>query len=260
LSYVDSHIHLADVGYADLADSILRAPKNRDIKFLLSNATDYETSLETISIARKHEGRVLAAIGVHPSTIVQNHQQPLEKFEELIDADKAHVAAIGEIGLDGQYSQDPEKKADQLQIFKFFLELAERKRLPVVVHSRLAIDEALDALTSFNLTGVLMHWYSGPPDKLKLLKDRGYMISIGPSVAYAKRIVEIARAADLSTLLTETDGPVKYRGPFEDRMTEPAFVIDVVQKLSEIRSEEVDAIRDAVLQNFLAFLHGNGHR
>ncbi|MGO9644728.1 MAG: TatD family hydrolase, partial [Candidatus Bathyarchaeia archaeon] len=215
--------------------------------------------VKTVSIARQHEGRVFAAIGIHPWTIVQNVQQPVEKFEELIEADKSHVSAIGEIGLDGQYTQDEDKKSHQLEIFKFFLQLAERKKLPVVVHSRLAVEEMLEILPSFNLTRVLMHWYSGPTEKLRIIKDRGYLISIGPSVTYTKRIAEIARTADLATILTETDGPVPYHGPFEGRRTEPFFVVDVVQKLSEIRNEGSETIRDAVRQNFLRFIGQNVH-
>jgi len=257
MSYVDAHIHLADSGYQDDLESILRGEANEIVQSLLSNGTDYETSVKTISISRQYEGRVFAAIGIHPWTIVQNVRQPVEKFEDLIEADNSHVYAIGEIGLDGQYTQDIDKKNHQLEIFKFFLELAERKKLPVVVHSRLAAEETLELLPSFNLTRVLMHWYSGPTEKLRVIKDRGYLISIGPSVTYTKRISEIARIADLATILTETDGPVQYHGPFKGRRTEPFFVVDVVQKLSEIRNEQVEIIRDAVRSNFLRFIGQN---
>ena len=259
MSYVDAHVHLADSGYHDDLESILRGEANEIVRNLLSNGTDYETSVKTISISRQHEGRVFAAIGIHPWTIVQNIQQPVEKFEELIEADKSHVSAIGEIGLDGQYTQDEDKKSHQLEIFKFFLHLAERKKLPVVVHSRLAVEEMLEILPSFNLTRVLMHWYSGTTEKLRIIKDRGYLISIGPSVTYTKRIAEIARTADLATILTETDGPVPYHGPFEGRRTEPFFVVDVVQKLSEIRNEGSDTVRDAVRRNFLRFIGQSMH-
>ena len=259
MSYVDAHVHLADPGYQEDLESILRCEANQIVQNLLSNATDYETSVKTVSISRKHEGRVFAAVGIHPWTIVQNLQQPVEKFQSLIEADKHHISAIGEIGLDGQYSQDEDNRNRQREIFKFFLQLAERKKLPVVVHSRLAVDETLEILSSFNLTGVLMHWYSGPIDKLRVIRDRGYLISIGPSVTYTKRIAEIARTADRATILTETDGPVQYYGPFKGKRTEPFFVVDVVKKLSEIRNEPPDTIRDVVLHNFHRFTGRNGY-
>src|SRR5208337_734802 len=259
MSYVDAHIHLADSGYHDDLETILHGEANEVVQNLLSNATDYETSLKTISISRQHEGRVFAAIGIHPWTIIQNVQQPVEKFEELIEAEKSHISAIGEIGLDGQYSQDEDKKNRQLEIFKFFLALAELKKLPVVVHSRLAVEETLEILPSFNLTGVLMHWYSGPTEKLRIIKDRGYLISVGPSVTYTKRISEIARTADLATILTETMAQSSITAPSKKRRTEPSFVVDVVQKLSEIRNEGSDTVRDAVRRNFLRFIGQSMH-
>jgi TatD DNase family protein len=130
------------------------------------------------------------------------------------------------------------------------LGVAEKRRLPVVVHSRLAVDELLDELTRFNPPRVLLHWYDGPPEKLELIKDLGYLISIGPALLYSKRIAEIARKADLGIVLSETDGPVPHHGPFKGRMTQPSFVIDVVRNLAEIKSESVETVRDAIWTNF----------
>lgn len=256
MSYVDAHLHLADVGYQGQVESIIRDETNRKVKFLLSNGTDYQTSIETIELARRYAGRVLAAVGVHPMTVVRGDRElRLGDFENLVCANKFHVTAIGEVGMDGQYSQDEHKKQRQLEAFRFFLTLAERNRMPVVIHSRLAVDEVFQTLSSFNLSRVLMHWYSGPVDKLGLIQDRGYLISVGPSISYSKSIIEIARKADLRTILTETDGPVNYHGQFEGKKTQPSFVVEVVRKIAEVRAEQPEKIRDAIWQNFLRFIH-----
>jgi len=169
-------------------------------------------------------------------------------FEQLVE--EKNVRAIGEIGLDGQYPQDDAKREQQRAVFLFFLTLAERKGLPVMIHSRLAIDEILGILPSFRLVRVLLHWYSGPSENLPLIKDRGYLISVGPSILYSKRAAEIARQADHSIILTETDGPVSFYGPFKGKTTRPSFVIDVVNKLAEIKNKTVEEIRDSVWNNF----------
>lgn len=80
---------------------------------------------------------------------------------------------------------------------------------------------------------------------------------MGPSLLYSRRIAEIARKADFSMILSETDGPVSYHGPFEGKMTQPSFVIDVIRKLAEIRSERVETIRNAVWTNFQRFLQSD---
>ena len=203
-----------------------------------------------MSLAKRYGGNVLAAVGVHPWTVTNAKDYQLDKFEQLVRDNPSNVKAIGEIGLDGQYTQDQELKRKQREIFEFFLRLAEAKRLPAIVHSRLAVDEVLEVLPSFNVPQVLLHWYSGPTEKLNLIQDRHYLISIGPSVFYSSRIIKIARAADLNLILTETDGPVSHHGPFEGQVTLPSFVVEVTQKLSELKNLDGNAVRETIWSNF----------
>ena len=250
MSYVDAHIHLTNPSYRGKVEAILEDATENGIAYLLSNAVDYDTSLQTISLAKQHEHKVLAAVGLHPWTIVNNGNADQSKFESLLDEHGQYVSALGEIGLDGKYAQDEEKTRLQKEAFRFFLRLAEKRRLPVVIHSRLALNDVLEELPPFNLPRILLHWYDGPTEKLKLIQDRGYLISIGPSLLYSKRLAEIARAADLEMILTETDGPVSYHGPFEEKMTQPSFVIDVVKKIAELKSMNLEPVRDAIRSNF----------
>ena len=250
MSYVDAHLHLADAGYTGRIEQAIADANLSHVEYLLSNAVDYETSTRTIALAKQYPRKVLGAIGVHPFTVTNTTNYFLEKFEQLIDENTGFVRAIGEIGLDGKYSKDEKLKEHQLKVFKFFLGLAERKGLPAVVHSRLAIDEVLETLSAFHLPKVLLHWYDGPVNKLGVIMERGYLISIGPAAFYSQALGEIARNADLGMILTETDGPVKYRGPFEGRPTQPSFVVDVIRKVAEIKNLDADVVRETVWRNF----------
>jgi TatD DNase family protein len=225
-----------------------------NVAYLVSNGMDYESSLRTIDLSKRYD-KVVAAVGVHPWTVTNsNGALDFSIFEQLIEDNREQVRAIGEIGLDRQYSQDDEKRQRQKEAFLFFLALAELRNLPVVIHSRLAISAILEILPSFQLVRVLLHWYSGPSDILNVIKDRGYLISVGPSILYSKRVAEVAREADLSIILTETDGPVSYYGPFKGKPTRPSFVIPVVQKLSEIKNRSVEETRRTIWKNFQSFI------
>ena len=250
MSYVDAHLHLADEGFAGRVQEAIDDSNENNVRYLLSNAMDYKTSTETIDLAKRYPSKVFAAIGVHPWTVTNTTDYHLDKFQRLIEENVGYVKAIGEIGLDGKYTQDAGLKKKQLEVFKFFLSLAERNRLPTAIHSRLAVDQVLDTLPAFHIPKVLLHWYDGPVDKLGLIKEKGYRISIGPAVFYSRTISEIARYADLDMILSETDGPVKYRGPFQGRLTQPSFVLDVVRKVAEIKTVGIDAVREAVWSNF----------
>jgi len=253
-NFIDAHTHLADPAYASEVDEILQAAGEHSVSKMLSNATDYQSSLDTIKLAKKFPHRVLAAVGVHPSAVVEGGDLHLEDFENTVTVNQEWVSAVGEIGLDGKYTQDERIRAKEKDIFRFFLGLAESKHLPVVVHSRQAVPETLDCLSGFQLPNVLLHWYDGPVDTLALLQERRYMISIGPALLYSRRITEIARMIDSDLILTETDGPVSYRGIFGNELTKPWFVIEVVNKLAQVRGTTPDTLGSTIYANFERFL------
>ena len=255
MSYVDAHLHLADDEYAGQIEDVLKNAAENKVASLLSNGMDYESSIKTMNLARQYEGTVIAAVGIHPWTVM-NTRKPIDfgAFERLVEENRQHIKAIGEIGLDGKYTQDDDKKKQQHEVFRSLLTLAERHTLPVVIHSRLAIDDVLATIPSFKLSRVLLHWYSGALEYLPRIRDHGYLISVGPSILYSKRSADIAFNADLSIVLTETDGPVNYFGPFKGKPTRPSFVIDVVRKLAEMKKKKVDEVRDVICNNYHSFL------
>ncbi len=250
MSYIDAHLHLADPAFEGHVEQAVEDADRNNVGYLLSNAMDFDTSIQTIVLGRHYPRKVLAAIGVHPWTATNSTDYQLERFHRLVRENLDVVKAIGEIGLDGKYTQDEALKSRQKEVFRFFLRLAEQHELPVVVHSRQAVDEVIEVLSEFNLHKVLFHWYDGPSEKLKLIEEQGYLVSIGPALFYSRRISEIARNAPLDMILTETDAPVKYRGPFGERLTQPSFVVDVVQKLTEIKTVSLETVREAVWRNF----------
>ena len=254
MSYVDAHVHLADPGYAGRLEEVLENATKNNVSQLLSNAVDYDSSKQTIAITKQFPEQVLPAVGVHPFTVTQQTNLRLDDFPRLIDDNAEFVKAIGEIGLDGKYTQNPQVMAKQNEVFRHFLALAEEKQLAAVVHSRQAVNETIDSLAEYHIPHVLLHWYDGPAETLPLIRERGYCISIGPAVLYSRRIAELARASDPTIILSETDGPVTYRGLFNDQLTEPSHVLEVVRRLAEIRSTALDNMRDTIFSNFRRFI------
>jgi len=55
-------------------------------------------------------------------------------------------------------------------------------------------------------------------------------------------------------ILSETDGPVTYYGPFKNKPTRPSFIVDVVRKLSEIKNVTVEEVIEIVWRNFHSFM------
>jgi TatD DNase family protein len=100
---------------------------------------------------------------------------------------------------------------------------------------------------------ILLHWFSQPMKLLSQIVDRGYYISEGLPSVYSSHTQEVIRRVPLTNLLTETDGPVSFRGPFEGKMTTPVFLSHVIKAVAKIKKMEEPEVADQILQNFTNF-------
>ncbi|MCW4006545.1 MAG: TatD family hydrolase [Candidatus Bathyarchaeota archaeon] len=250
---VDAHIHLTDAQYAGCADMLIEDAKAAGVTAMVSNAMDYQTSVECLKLAQQHPNLVHVALGIHPWNVNVLKPGETEELTELIlqEHQKGNVLAIGEIGLDCKYESIWES---QLKVFDKMLHLAEKLDLPAIIHSRGTTSFIVDMLPSYNLKRVLLHWFSHPMTALKQAVDHGYYITEGPPVVYSQGIRDVVTAVPLENFLTETDGPVIFRkAPFNGQMTKPSFVSEVVSAVAEIKNMKPDDVAEQVMSNFEAF-------
>jgi len=255
--FVDAHIHLSDPEYKSSVDEIVEEAKNSGVVALVSNSMDLETSLDSLKLAEKYPGMVFAALGIHPWTVRKVSQEELQNvinlIAELSEQDRRRVVAIGEIGLDFTYVKREELVNLQLKVFDEMLSLAEKLSLPVIIHSRRTAPKIFEIISSYQLKGALFHWFSGPRKLLPQLVDRGYYITEGPPVLYSKHIQENVKNVPLNRLLTETDGPVRFRGPFEGKRTSPSFISLIVEEIAKLKKVSSEEAAERILQNFHEF-------
>ncbi len=255
MKFVDAHVHLSDPEYAEHVNELVADAKNSGVVALVSNSMDLQTSVQSLNLAEEHKGLVYAALGIHPWNINALKENEVEETLKLIadQSQRRNVVAIGEIGLDAKYQTAWEK---QLTVFDKMLRLAETLQLPIIVHSRGTTAQIVEMLPSYNLKGVLLHWFSYPLSALSTAVSHGYSISEGPPAAYSNGIREVIAQVPLTNLLTETDGPVKYyKKPFEGQMTKPSFIRSVVESVAEIKNLPVAKVADQIAGNVEAFFN-----
>jgi TatD DNase family protein len=253
LSLIDAHIHLADSAYAKRIDFLLEVARKENVVALVANSMDLETSKASVALSVRNPSLVYAAVGMHPWNAQTADSEEANQIRLLVQDERSRIVAIGEIGLDKSYAKAPNHFEQQRRFFENQLDLAKRMNLPVIVHSRSSAKEVLDILNSYDQKKVLMHWYSGPLEYVKHICDSGWALSFGPSILYSKRIREIISKVPLESLLTETDGPVKYRGPFVEKETTPEFIRPVVEEVASILNKDPHEVADQILENFRHF-------
>ncbi len=255
MKLIDAHIHLSDAEYSKCTDELVTDAKNSNVVALVSNSTDFETSIGSLKLAEKYPTTVYPAIGIHPWNVNMLGESELEKTLDLISEQnqKNTVVAIGEIGLDSKYES---KWEDQLMVFEKMLHLAENLGLPAIIHSRGTTAKIVEMLPSYNLKKVLLHWFSYPMSALYEASDYGYYISEGPPVAYSNGIREIVEKVPLTNFLTETDGPVTYRrNPYNGQMTKPSFLKTVIEAVADVKKMAVVDVADQIARNFEDFFN-----
>jgi len=256
MRFVDAHIHLSDPEYTHRIGEVVEEAKRSNVVALVANGMNLETSLRSLRLAEEYKGLVYAALGIHPWNINNLATNELEQTLNLISqkGTKADtVVAVGEIGLDPQYAKKRGLRESQVRVFHEMLRAAERVSLPVIIHSRWSAPQIFGILPSYNLGAVLFHWFSSPIELLPQLVERGYYISEGPPSVFSNRIREVIEKTPLTSLLTETDGPVRFWGPFRDKTTTPAFIPRVVQAIAEIKKMSEAEVAERILNNFVDF-------
>lgn len=252
---IDSHCHLDNEGAEKSPAQLLSEAKAAGISTLITIATDLPSIERVQKISDAHPGEIFHTVGVHP------HEAHLySPGDELkVEGASHHPACvgIGELGLDYFYKHS--ESAPQIEALKKQLEVAVRRGLPAVIHSRDAEEDLLKELEPYSQAFLsknpsrspgVIHCFTGTYDfGLKCL-SLGFYISFSGILTF-KNADEIRRAArdfPLDRILVETDAPYLAPIPHRGKKCEPAMVKFTAMKLAELRNKslsEIDAVTEA---------------
>ncbi len=257
---IDSHAHLDTPSLAADLPGILERAKEAGLTHIINVGERISSSQDSIQLAQNFD-HIFAVVGVHPQNALElQNEENKSALEKMLAHPK--VKAMGEIGLDYHWI-DPDVLADketQVKAFEWQLALAKKYNLPVVIHSRDAAEDTFNIIQNAGLPKVVMHCYAYDTawaEKFLALNEN-YLISLTGIVTFpnAKITQDVAKNIPLEHLTVETDSPFlapqKYRG----KTNEPAFVVEVARKISELKRvalEEVETQTDANIKAFFAF-------
>ena len=228
---VDTHCHLTK----DDIDSI----KNMD-GIMVTAGCDDETNKEVIELVNKYPN-VYGVLGIHPEEIDKITDSSFKYIEDNISNKK--IVGIGEIGLDYYWRSDNKEK--QKEVFEYQLKLAEKYKLPVIVHSRDAIQDTYDIIVKYKVKGII-HCFSSSLEMAREFIKIGFKIGIGGTVTFKNslKLQEIVKVIDTKDITLETDSPYLSPEPFRGKKNEPKNTYLVAQKISDLKGENVDKIID----------------
>ena len=248
----DSHCHPQMVQYNKDREEMIARAKGSGVS-MICVGTDLETSKMAIELAQKHEG-MWATVGLHPNDNLNEKFEP-DLYEELLKMSK--VVAMGEIGLDYYRTTDLKDQQIQKERFEQQLQLAEKLKLPVILHSRDAgkgstgkVHEDMISVLKNNFSGIgVAHSFTGSMEDAKKYLELGFYLGFNGILTFARQYDEIVREVPLDRILLETDAPYLTPEPHRGKRNEPEYVIEVAKKIAELKNEPIEKVIEQTTNN-----------
>lgn len=279
--FFDAHTHVQFSAFDGDRDAVISRAKSAGVAFV-NVGTQKDTSRRAVELAEKNEN-MYAAIGLHPVHTGRSYHDTDELgggeaakgftsrgevfnaayYEALALHPK--TVAIGECGLDYFHfdeSESREAQAEKQEVaFLAQIELAAKVKKPLMVHCRNAFPELIEMLGANRASlkapdpGII-HFFTGTEDDAQALLDLGFSFTFGGAITFPPRKGQsenqyhgLIRAIPMDRILSETDAPYVAPAAYRGKRNEPAYVIEVVKKLAELKNVPMETMAMQIGQN-----------
>lgn len=252
--YIDVHCHVQFDQYDPDRDALIAKMNDGQVAGIVVGV-DAESSTKAVMLAEQFE-HLCASVGQHP-----NHDEPFDEATLRGLLKNPQVVAVGECGLDYFRPEvvDEKVKERQQELFKKHVALAAEFDKPLIIHARPskgtqdAYQDLIEILgeaksANSNLRGDI-HFFVGGVAEADALVALGFTVSFTAVVTFARDYDEVIKHVPLTSILAETDAPYVAPAARRGQRNDPLSVVDVVGKIAEIRGEDSELVRQALLSN-----------
>jgi len=243
----DAHAHYDDEAFDEDREVVIKNLAENGVIGVLNCGASYKGALASVEYANKYDN-FYAAVGIHPEHADSFDKDMLKNLKELCKCSK--VKAIGEIGLDYYYDENPDRET-QLEAFRAQMNLASELKLPVIIHDREAHEDTLKIIKEFPSVNGEVHCFSGSVEFAKECVKLGYYIGVTGVVTFknAKKIIRVVEEIPLERLILETDCPYMAPEPYRGKRNRSEYIKQIIEKVSEIKTYSEDIIANAAISN-----------
>ena len=250
---IDTHSHIYAEEFDSDRDEALQRAREAGVERLMLPDIDSESRGRMVELALRHPEFCHAMAGLHPTSVNDNARwrEELDMVESMLSTPLVPLYGVGEIGLDLYWSRDFFK--EQREALHAQLELALQYRLPVVIHTRSAYAEMVDAVATYRGRGLrgVFHAYADDADMFRKLASMGdFYFGIGGVVTFKNSGLDrVVAEIPLERILLETDCPYLTPVPHRGKRNESSYVDYVCAKIAQIKGVEHSAVDVATSLN-----------
>lgn len=258
---IDSHTHLVSFARKGTAEEAIQRAVEAGVGRMVTIGTESGDWATNRKLAATHPGVVDYTVGLHPTSVEEGFESDLAALPSALAWEPGPVG-LGEMGLDRFHLPNaPEEAARiygrQKTVFTAQLELALGSSLPLVIHSRGAVDDcvALIDAAGVDWSRVVFHCFSDGPELLAPILERGGRASFTGIVTYknAENVREAMKSQPLDRLMLETDAPYLAPVPKRGKPNEPAYVRHTAEFAAEVLGLSLEELAGITTANTRAF-------
>ncbi len=247
---IDSHAHIYLPEFDEDRNEVIKRAKQAGITRVMMPDIDSTTTEAMLKVHQLHPAFCFPMTGLHPGSVKENFEDELALIEKNLHQADIKYYGIGECGLD--YFWDKTFLSQQKTAFEFQIQLAKQYRLPIIIHSREAIDDCIEMIEKHkddNLQGVF-HCFTGNPEQLERIIQQDFMIGIGGVATFKNGgLDKILEPQHVRSIILETDAPYLAPVPFRGKRNEPFYLTHIISRLSEITKSAMEDIKKITDEN-----------
>lgn len=241
MTIIDTHTHLYVKAFKQDIDAVVERALAEGVERFYLPAIDSSETEAMLALEERFPGKCIAMMGLHPCSVKENYEKELAEVADWLA--KRPFVAVGEIGLD--FYWDKTFAEQQYIAFRQQIEWALQYNLPIVIHTRNAMQETINVVKEYKGRGLkgIFHCFSGSYESAVQIINAGFYLGIGGVLTYKNAgLPEVLAQIGLEHLVLETDAPYLTPVPFRGKRNESSYLKYVIEKLAETKGETVETI------------------
>lgn len=248
MTIIDTHCHLYSEEFDVDRDAMIKRAQQLGVQKFYLPGIDSEAIDAMLKMEEDYPNVCFPMMGLHPCYVKENYKLELNIVENWLQ--KRKFVAIGEIGLD--FYWDKTFASEQFEAFNLQMQWALDYKLPIVIHTREAMQATIDAVKPFaakGLTGIF-HCFSGSYESAKEIIGMNFILGIGGVITYKNAgLGEVVSKIDLQHLVLETDAPYLTPVPHRGKRNESGYLEFVINKIAEVKKISVEEVAATTTAN-----------
>lgn len=248
---IDTHAHIFSEEYDEDLDDVIKDCLKEGVNRVILPAIDSVSNARLECTYNKYNDFCYPTIGLHPTSVNDNpdFRKELEIVKNSLENRRLPYVAVGEIGLDLYWSNDFIR--EQIESFRFQIELTKQYNLPLIIHCRDAFDEIFEVLKDYqNLSGVF-HGFSGTTEDYLKAKTLGnFVFGIGGVITFKNsKLNETVEVMEMKDIVLETDSPYLTPVPYRGKRNNPKFISIIASRIAETKGLSFENVAEETTLN-----------